>query len=155
MEGTAGSCLFHAVALCLIHIGRAYQTHDKVRQSVVNYLVRHRRRDDGTDRATFIDPEYYSTNWDVYLAEIRRRKAWGDEICLQACHELFSVNIVLYPETGSQIRKYQSDRTSEWPTIHLGIKDRHYYAIFPLSDDPDEQEQMRHQLIGMTFTNGM
>ena len=147
---TTGSCMFHAVALWLTYQGRGRKTKDDVRQAVVNYLERNRIRDDGTDRANFIDPAYYSTDWDVYLFEMRKSKTWGDAICLQACHELYYVDIVLH-QTGQRQRIYKSDK-SKWPAIHLGFEECHYYAFFPLPDDPDERENMRNQIIGIDCT---
>ena len=82
---------------------------------------------------------------------MRKSTTYGDEICLQAIHELFKVIIVLHQARGQRKRRYENDQTSDWPVIHLGFEDAHYYALFPLADDPAGKEEMRHQLTGKRF----
>ena len=145
---TTGSCLFHAIALCFTDIEHAYSVEDEVRRAIVNYLEDNQIRDDGSDRAASIDRQRFPRVWEDYLTEMRQSTTWGDEICLQACHERFNVNIVLHVASTQQTRKYPHRQINELPVIHLGIEDSHYYAFFQLPHDPAEREAMSQRLIG-------
>mmetsp|Transcript_6846 Transcript_6846/g.15613 ORF Transcript_6846/g.15613 Transcript_6846/m.15613 type:complete len:239 (-) Transcript_6846:86-802(-) len=118
-----GNCQFRAIADQLYS---AESMHADVRKKVVAQLVNKRER-----YAPFVDSDY-----DEYLARMRKEREWGDGVTLQAASDAYGITISLITsyDEGFYIEVHPDERKVTERSLWLSFfAEVHYNSLYPLN----------------------
>jgi hypothetical protein len=113
-----GACLFRAVAE---YIYGSQTLHSKIRNETVDYLAEHK------DRFAPFVPAREGQTYETYLDFMRKDKAWGGQIELQAISNRYSVNVIIYSQTESEVL-FEIDNGSK-TTLRLCFSHGNHYDL--------------------------
>ncbi|XP_066027533.1 uncharacterized protein [Pocillopora verrucosa] len=131
-----GNCLFHALSEQLEIVLKIQIPHDKLRETLVQYLEKNPKIDDGTHLFDLLDNDQRShfDQWNAYLTNMQKDGVWGDENVILAAAYLYNVPINVISVLHNQIAKVNTFgpkcEVQSGNPIWLGhIHDEHFVSL--------------------------